>query len=86
MWKCKDCDCFFSIWKCQWQFNKYLSCKHFNHSGAFIEYSNGVDYTYGNTEKCNPNKKRKIFTVFDDMISDMLSNKKKESNSNWITC
>ena len=29
-----------------------------------------------NTEEYNPNKKRKILIVFDDMIADMLSNKK----------
>ena len=29
-----------------------------------------------NTEEYNPNKKRKIFIVFDDMIADILSNKK----------
>ena len=29
-----------------------------------------------NTEECNPNKERKIFIVFDDMIAGMLSNNK----------
>ena len=29
-----------------------------------------------NILKYNPNKKRKILIVFDDMIADMLSNKK----------
>ena len=37
---------------------------------------------YKNIEEYNPNKKRKILIVFDDMIADMLSNKKTESNSN----
>ena len=31
---------------------------------------------YKNIEEHNPNKKRKILIVFDDMIADMLSNKK----------
>ena len=31
---------------------------------------------YKNIEKYNSNKKRKILIVFDDMIADMLSNKK----------
>ena len=35
-----------------------------------------MDDIYKNTEKYNPNKKRKILIVFDDMIADMLSNKK----------
>ena len=31
---------------------------------------------YGSIEDYNPNKKRKILIVFDDMIADMLINKK----------
>ena len=33
-------------------------------------------FTKANTEDYNPNKKRKILIVFDDIIADMLSNKK----------
>ena len=50
--------------------------KHLNDSKAFIEYSNDMDDIYKNIEEYNPNKKRKILFVFDDMITDMLSNKK----------
>ena len=32
---------------------------------------------YKNIEDYNPNKKRKILIVFDYMIADMLSNKKR---------
>ena len=35
-----------------------------------------MDDFYKNIEEYNPNKKRKILIVFDDMIADMLSNKK----------
>ena len=35
-----------------------------------------------NIEQYNPNKKRKTLIVFDDMISDLLSNKKTQSKSN----
>ena len=35
-----------------------------------------MDDTYKHFEEYNPNKKRKILIVFDDMIADMLSNKK----------
>ena len=35
-----------------------------------------MDDIYKNIEEYNPNKKRKILIVFDDMIVDMLSNKK----------
>ena len=41
---------------------------------AFIEYSNDMDDI--NIEEYNPNKKRKILIVFNDMIADMLSIKK----------
>ena len=35
-----------------------------------------MDDIYKDIEDYNPNKKRKILIVFDDLISDMLSNKK----------
>ena len=50
--------------------------KHLNDFKAFVEYSNDTDNIYENIEKYNPNKEHKILTVFDDMIVDMLSNKK----------
>ena len=54
--------------------NTCLKC--FNDSKAFIGYSNDIDDIYKNSEEYNPNKRRKILIVFDDMIADMLSNKK----------
>ena len=39
-----------------------------------IEYSKNM-----NNIQINPNKKRKILIVFDDMIADMLSNGKRNS-------
>ena len=50
--------------------------RYLNDLKAFIEYSNAMDDIYENTEGYNPNKKREILIVFDDMIADMLSNKK----------
>ena len=52
------------------------SLKYFNDSKAFIEYSNGMDDIYKNIEEYNPNEKRKILIAFDNLIADMLSNKK----------
>ena len=49
--------------------------KHFNNSEAFIEYSNDVNNIFKKFEKYNPNKKRKILIIIDDLIADMLSNK-----------
>ena len=45
-------------------------------SKAFIEYSNDMDDVYKNIEEYNPNKKLKMLIVFDDMIADMICNKK----------
>ena len=41
-----------------------------------MEYSNGTQDVYKNIEDYNPGKKRKILPVFDDMIADMINNKK----------
>ena len=64
--------------KYQFLINKRESTgsKYLNDSKAFIEYSNDMDDIYKNIEEYNPNKKRKILILFDDMIPDMLSNKK----------
>ena len=48
----------------------------FNDSKAFIEYSYDMDDIYKNIKEYNPNKKSKIVIVFDDMIANILSNKK----------
>ena len=37
---------------------------------------NGIDDIYENIEEGNPNNKRKILINFNDMIADMLNNKK----------
>ena len=50
--------------------------KHFNNSKAFIEHSNDMDDIYKKIEEYNPNRKRKILIVLDDMIADMFRNKK----------
>ena len=41
-----------------------------------MEYSNDMQDIYKNIEDYNPGKKRKILTVFDYMIADMINNKK----------
>ena len=49
---------------------------HFDDPKAFMEYSNDMQDVYKNIEDYNPIKKRKVLTVFDDMIADMINNKK----------
>ena len=52
---------------------------HFDNHKAFIEYSNDMQDVYKSIEDYNPGKERKILTVFDDMIADMINNKKLNS-------
>ena len=54
---------------------KKTGLKHLNDSKAFPEYSNDMDHIHKNIEEHNPNKKRKLLIVFDNIITDMLSNK-----------
>ena len=45
-------------------------------SKVFIEYSNDMDDIYKNTEEYNQGKEHKVLIKLNDMIADMLSNKK----------
>ena len=49
--------------------------RHYNDSKAVIEYSKDIKNVYKNIEKHYPNRKRKLFIVFDDMISYILIHK-----------
>ena len=53
--------------------------KHFNDPKAFIEYSNDMHDVYKNSDNYNLDKENKILIVFDDMIADMINNKKLNS-------
>ena len=53
-----------------------VGIKHLNDSKAFIECSNTMGDVYENIDDYNPNRKRKILIVFDDMIADIMTNKK----------
>ena len=50
--------------------------KNYNDPNAFIEYSNTMDDVYSNIDDYNPKRKRKFLTVFDDVIADIMTNKK----------
>ena len=53
--------------------------KHFNDPKAFIEYSNDMHNVYENIDEYNTDKERKTLIAFDDMIADMINNKKLNS-------
>ena len=53
-----------------------IGLNHYNDAEAFMEYSNDMQDVYKSIEEYNPIKKRKILIVFDNMIADMINNKK----------
>ena len=64
--------------KYQYLINKreILGTNHFNDPKAFIENSNDMYDVYKNINDYNPDKQNKILIVFDDMIADIINNKK----------
>ena len=50
--------------------------KHLNNPNTFIECSNTMDDVYEKIHDYNSSRKRKILIVFDDMIPDIMTNKK----------
>ena len=67
--------------KYQYLINKRecVGINHLNDPKAFIEYSNDMHDVYKNIDSYNPDKENKILIVFDDMIADMINNKKLNS-------
>ena len=50
--------------------------KNLNDPNAFIEYSNSMDDFYNNIDDYNLKRKRKVLNVFDEMIADIMTNKR----------
>ena len=50
--------------------------KNYNDPSAFIENSNTMDDVYNNIADYNSKRKRNILIVFDNMIADIMTNKK----------
>ena len=50
--------------------------KHLNDPNAFIVCSNTMDDVYEDIDNYNPKRNKKVLIVFDDMIADIMSNKK----------
>ena len=50
--------------------------KNLNDPSAFIEYSNIMDDVYNNIEDYNPKRHRNILIVLDDMIADIMADKR----------
>ena len=67
--------------KCEYLIYKRegVCINHFNDAKAFIENSNDMHDVHKNIDEYNPDKENKISIVFDDMIADMIHNKKLNS-------
>ena len=52
-----------------------MGLDHFDDTKA-LEYSNDMQDVYKNIEDYNLGKKLKVLIIFDDMIADMINNKK----------
>ena len=55
---------------------KDVGIKHLNDPNAFIECSNMMDDVYENINDYNPIRKIKKLFIFDDMIPDIITNKR----------
>ena len=62
--------------KCQYLIKKSekVGLDHFSDPKGFMEYSNDMLDASKNIEDYNPDKKRKVLIVFDDMVVDMINN------------
>ena len=67
--------------KCQYFISKTegVGINHFSDPKAFIDYSNDMHDVYKNTDDYSPDKENKILIVFDNLIADMIHNKKLNS-------
>ena len=67
--------------KYQYLINKHekVGLNHYDDPKAFMEYSNDMQDVYKNIEYYNPKNTRKVLIVFDDMIADLINNKKLNS-------
>ena len=67
--------------KYQYLINKRecVGINHFKDPKAFIQYSDDMCDVYKNIDEYNADKDRKVLKVFDDMIADMIHNKKLNS-------
>ena len=61
-----------------------VKIKDLNDPNAFVECSNTLDNVSENIDDYNLNRERKILIVFDEMIADIMTNKKNSSHNQKI--
>ena len=59
--------------------HEHVGIRYLNDREAFIQSSNTMDNVYENFDDYNTNRQRKILIVFDDMIEDIMKNKKSQA-------
>ena len=50
--------------------------KSLNDPNGFIEFFNSMDDVYDDINDYNPKRKKKVLIIFDNMIADVMTNKK----------
>ena len=58
---------------------KNAGVKHLNDAKVFIDCSNTMNDVYENIDLYNPSRQRKVLIVVDDMVADIMTNKKFQS-------
>ena len=53
-----------------------VASKHYDDLKAFVEYSNDMPDVHKNIKEYNLRKKHEVLIIFNDMIADMINNKK----------
>ena len=56
-----------------------VGIKHYNDPTAFFESSNTMNGVYEHIDNYSPKRDKKVLIVFDDMIADIMTNKKSEA-------
>ena len=56
-----------------------VGIKHLNNPNAFIECLNTMDDVYDNINDYNSSRRRKILIAFDDMIADIMTNRRLQA-------
>ena len=62
--------------KCLIKIREKVAIGHHNDPRAYIKYSNDMCDVYKNIDNYNPDLENKILIVFDDIIADMINNRK----------
>ena len=72
-------DLYEAKYQCLIKIREKVGIDHHNNPRAYIEYSNDMHDAYKNIDEYNLDEENKTLIVFDDMIADMINNRKLDS-------